>query len=235
MNIGKVKEVFKNCVFDYETEDQDSSTTESQLRKHFTLRFNVTSPRVPPKVLLLGPPGSGKYTQAHLLAQTFGMVHVSVRDLLKEELKKNPALGPALSMYLNNNSNMPEMLVNQLVQFRLKQSDCSMYGWVLEGFPVTLGQLNLLQAMKVTPNVVIQVNQRKDDAEARYSKKKVDPITGQVYNLGLTLVDNDVRDRLKPAGHTHEFVTNGFAQWDENLVHLEDYFGEAISQVNGTS
>jgi adenylate kinase family enzyme len=65
------------------------------------------------------------------------MVHVSVKNLLRAEMKKNPECTAFVEPYLLKNVNMPEQLINQLVQQKLTSSDCRMNGWVLEGFPHT--------------------------------------------------------------------------------------------------
>lgn len=108
MNIKHVREVFGNCVFELNAANQEYSFIDYSLRKHFTLKYGSHSQNIPPKVLILGPPGSGKYTHGKLLSQSLGTVHVSVRDLLKKEAGENPPLEPVIQNFLNNNTNMPE-------------------------------------------------------------------------------------------------------------------------------
>ena len=154
-NFAKVKEVFSHFLFELKTYDRHQQEVESQLSQLFSIRFSKNSPRVPPNVLLIGPPGSGRSTQAAELSQKLGVVHVSAKDLLKQELKRCPELSDSVSPWLTQSTHMPEELINQLVQTRLCQPDCRVNGWVLEGFPVTLGQVNLLKAMAVKPTVVV--------------------------------------------------------------------------------
>jgi adenylate kinase len=65
-----------------------------------------------------------------------------------------PTILKAVTPWLNQNVNMPEQIINQLVQKRLKQPDAVLNGWVLEGFPMNLSQVNLLTAMRCMPDVV---------------------------------------------------------------------------------
>jgi adenylate kinase family enzyme len=65
-----------------------------------------------------------------------------------------PTILKAVTPWLNQNVNMPEQIINQLVQKRLKQPDAVLNGWVLEGFPMNLSQINLLTAMRCMPDVV---------------------------------------------------------------------------------
>lgn len=90
----------------------------------------------------------------------------------------------------------------------------------------------MLQAMRLEPNVVVQLFQRQDDATERYSRKKIDPITGIEYNTSLTLIDVDVKKRLRGSNQKPNYVANGFASWNNNLNHVEDYFGENLEVVN---
>jgi hypothetical protein len=85
----------------------------------------------------------------------------------------------------------------------------------------------LLKATRADPNVIIQMEIPLDDALDRYHKQKLDPITGKEYNIGMQLIDVEIKERLVTSGQsTGEYVRNGFQMWNENLVHLEDYFGE---------
>lgn len=85
MHVSKVREVFKNAVFELDTNDRTWTHVELQIRKQIALKFGSISPKQVPKVILFGPPGSGRHTQAAILAQTFGLIHVSVNELLKQE------------------------------------------------------------------------------------------------------------------------------------------------------
>lgn len=146
--------------------------------------------------------------------------------MLHAELKRSPTLIRAIKPYLTDGINMPEQIINQLVQNRLLESDCVVNGWVLEGFPCNESQMNLLTAMRITPSIVFQLDQRQDIATERFSKKKIDPVTGLDYNLGISLVyDPSVKERLIKAPECNpHFVKNGFAAWNANLSVLEDYF-----------
>lgn len=61
------------------------------------IRFRSNAPRRPPRVILLGPPGSGRTTQAAIIAKRYGLVHISTRSLLKSEVAKTPELGKIIA------------------------------------------------------------------------------------------------------------------------------------------
>jgi adenylate kinase len=76
------------------------------------LRVGKTAPRRPPRVLILGPPGSGRCTQAAVLAKTYGLVHISTRQLLKAEAATNPKRGRTIRNCLERGDLVPEAIVN---------------------------------------------------------------------------------------------------------------------------
>ena len=118
------------------------------------LRYKSDAPRRPPKIVILGPPGSGRTTQCEALAQTFGLVKVSIKDLLKRELTENPANAATIAKCIDSGDQVPDAIVNSLVENRLKQSDCKVNGWVMEGFPENETQINMLKQIRVKPSTV---------------------------------------------------------------------------------
>ena len=67
----------------------------------------------------------------------------------------------------------------------------------------------------------------------RFYKKRLDPVTGLEYNIGVQLIDLDIKERLVPATSSiNEFIKNGFNRWNDNLVNLEDNYGDQISILN---
>lgn len=98
----EVKGVFKNFLFEVDTTDRQPHQVETTLTRMISLKFSETTPkessssflsRKPPCVVILGPPGSGRTTQSKLVADQFGLVCVSVRDLIAEQSTKTPELG----------------------------------------------------------------------------------------------------------------------------------------------
>jgi SpoVK/Ycf46/Vps4 family AAA+-type ATPase len=90
LNMKGVKEAFDQFIFEHDALDKTQTDVGNELKKMLSLRFKSNAPRRPPRVIILGPPGSGRDTQAKLIAQQFGLVHISARQLLKGEIQKNP-------------------------------------------------------------------------------------------------------------------------------------------------
>ena len=79
-----VEEVFKDFLFTIDSRIQSKQQIEQNLNRMLKIKFSAKSPRKPPQIIILGPPGSGRSSQARLLAQQLGLVKVSVFELLKE-------------------------------------------------------------------------------------------------------------------------------------------------------
>jgi adenylate kinase len=104
----------------------------------------VQEKQKPTVVILLGPPGSGKGTQAVRLSKEWGIVHISTGDLFRENIKKGTPLGLKAKEYLDQGKLAPDELVFEMLFDRVSQPDCSK-GYLLDGFPRTLAQAEALE------------------------------------------------------------------------------------------
>ena len=131
-----VRNSFKQFIFEYDA-DRPHPDISADLFKMLKLRFQNGAPRRPPKIILLGPPGSGRSMQSGILAETFGIVHVSPEELLKAEAEKNPGVKLKIRGSVESGESIPDEIMLRLIDSRLRQSDCRVNGWVLDGFPQT--------------------------------------------------------------------------------------------------
>jgi len=83
LNLRGVREAFNQFIFEHSAEDKAQSDVANELAQMLRLRFKSNSPRRPPRIIIVGPPGSGRDTQSRILAETFGLVHISVKQILK--------------------------------------------------------------------------------------------------------------------------------------------------------
>lgn len=134
MNMRAVRNSFKQFIFEYDA-DRPHPDISADLFKMLKLRFQNGAPRRPPKIILLGPPGSGRSMQSGILAETFGIVHVSPEELLKAEAEKNPGVKLKIRGSVESGDSIPDEIMLRLIDSRLRQSDCRVNGWVLDGFP----------------------------------------------------------------------------------------------------
>jgi adenylate kinase len=112
------------------------------------------------RVVLLGPPGAGKGTQAKLLQDEFGAVQISTGDILRKAVADEIPLGKEAAGYINSGALVPDSLIVNLVAERLKEKDCE-NGFVLDGFPRTIPQAEsldeILKKMGFNLNCVLSV------------------------------------------------------------------------------
>lgn len=98
------------------------------------------------RLLIMGPPGAGKGTQAALIAQRLGIPHISTGDLFRANLTEGTALGLEAKKYMDAGEYVPDSVTNGMVRDRLKQSDAS-DGFLLDGYPRTVAQVAELDGM----------------------------------------------------------------------------------------
>ncbi|MDP7545457.1 MAG: nucleoside monophosphate kinase, partial [Anaerolineales bacterium] len=97
-------------------------------------------------LVMIGPPGAGKGTQASRLAEKLGLAHVSTGDIFRENIRNETELGARVKTLLESGTLVPDELTIELVQDRLQQPDCRR-GAVLDGFPRTPAQAAALEFM----------------------------------------------------------------------------------------
>lgn len=141
---------------------------------------------VPGPVLLIGPPGVGKGTQAKLLMAKFSIPQISTGDLLREQRKLRTPLGNMAESLIEQGVLVPDELVNAMVAERLKHVDCER-GYILDGFPRTLSQATWLdQYLEETkaayPVVVLSLSVDRQTLLQRITGRRICP-QGHIYNV----------------------------------------------------
>ncbi len=140
----------------------------------------------PGPVLLIGPPGVGKGTQAKLLMAEFGIPQISTGDLLRQHRRDHTPLGLLADELMQQGQLVPDDLVNQMVSSRLAQSDCDS-GYILDGFPRTLAQAkwldeHLMNSRANDPVVVVSLLVDRQDLLKRITGRRLCP-QGHIYNV----------------------------------------------------
>src|SRR3990172_7973947 len=97
-------------------------------------------------IVLLGPPGVGKGTQAKILAETTKLVHVSSGDLFRENLKNQTELGKLVKSFIDKGDLVPDDVTISMIRDRIQRADCEA-GVILDGFPRTPTQADALEKM----------------------------------------------------------------------------------------
>jgi len=139
----------------------------------------------PTAVILFGPPGSGKGTQAKLLKAAMGIPHISTGDMLRERVASGDELGLQVKDLMKAGRLVPDGVVNRLVADRIAQPDCR-DGLILDGYPRTLAQaaaLDELLASRGYRQLVIHLKVDYTKVIARIAGRRVCPVCGTLYSL----------------------------------------------------
>ena len=135
-------------------------------------------------IILLGPPGAGKGTQARNLCAHYGYARISTGDMLREAVRKQKTLGKKAQSYMEAGDLVPDELVDALVKARLARKDCE-NGFILDGYPRTIHQaefLNKLFANKKVKIVAIGIVVNSQTLMDRLAGRWTCPKCGKIFN-----------------------------------------------------
>jgi adenylate kinase len=129
------------------------------------------------KLLLIGPPGAGKGTQASKLSEVFGIPAISTGDIFRANVKNETPLGLEAKSYMDRGAYVPDDLTNKLVRDRLQNPDCA-NGFLLDGYPRTADQVNelddILRETDSSLDAVIQLTADTDEVVKRLAKRAIE-------------------------------------------------------------
>lgn len=138
------------------------------------------------RVILIGPPGAGKGTQAKILVDRLGVPQISTGDMLRAARANRTPLGLKAESYMHAGALVPDEVVIGLIEERLEEADCGP-GFLLDGFPRTVPQAEALDALLTRAGVhidaAIQIDVPRELLIERASLRRTDKRTGQIYHL----------------------------------------------------
>ena len=195
-------------------------------------------------IVLLGPPGAGKGTQAQNISKDMGLVHVSSGDLFRENLKNQTELGKLAQGFMNRGELVPDDVTIAMVKDRLEKDDCQK-GALLDGFPRTPAQAEalskMLAGMGAKVDFVPYISVPADELIRRLSGRWSCPTCGRVYhevhNPPQTAgkCDDDAADLIQREDDKEETVKNRIQVYMQQTSPLIDYYKESglLIEVDG--
>lgn len=137
-------------------------------------------------IILMGPPGAGKGTQAKILIAKFNIPHISTGDMFREAIKEGTPLGKLAASYINDGHLVPDDVTIGLVKERLSKDDCA-NGYLLDGFPRTIPQAEALEVLtkEIGREVkyVINIDTPKEELVSRICGRRVCKKCGAPYHI----------------------------------------------------
>lgn len=197
------------------------------------------------RLILLGPPGAGKGTQASSIVAEYGITHISTGDIFRHNIKNETELGKKVKSYLDKGQLVPDELTIDLVWDRLSKDDCKK-GFLLDGFPRTINQAEALQkgleerGLKL--DKVINIDVDKNILVKRLSGRRVCKNCGETYHIDnkLTLKDG-VCDKcsgevIQRADDNEKTVLDRIEVYEKQTFPLIDFYKNLglILTVDGT-
>ncbi|MFC1808412.1 adenylate kinase [Candidatus Omnitrophota bacterium] len=197
------------------------------------------------RLVLLGPPGAGKGTQAKVLSNKLNLPHISTGDIFRETKKSGSELGKKLGEYMDSGALVPDDIVNEIVTERLSKDDIRDSGFILDGYPRTSKQAEALdkglESIGLDLNFVIYMKTSKDTILARLTGRRICKACGSIFHIknippkkenvcdycegGLYQRDDDKEDT----------VLKRLKVYDEQTRELIDYYKEknTLKTVSG--
>ena len=134
------------------------------------------------RLILLGPPGAGKGTQAQFIRERFGIPQISTGDMLRAAIKAGTPLGREAKKVMDAGKLVSDDIIIGLVKERLKQPDCA-NGYLFDGFPRTIPQAEAMRDAAVAIDYVLEIDVPDGDIIERMSGRRVHPASGRTYHV----------------------------------------------------
>ena len=191
--------------------------------------------RVPLKIIIAGAPAAGKGTQCEIITKEFGVVHLSTGDILRAAVKAGTPLGVKAKKFMDGGELVPDELITGVVCDRLKQEDCQMQGWLLDGFPRTRPQADALTEAGFRPDSFILLDVPEEMLVERVTGRRTDPVTGQIYHMSFKPPPADIVDRLvQRSDDTKEKIVVRYREFLKHVDSVKDCYENKCLKVDGS-
>jgi adenylate kinase len=196
-------------------------------------------------IVLLGPPGAGKGTQAEIISEKMGLIHVSSGDLFRENIKKESELGKLAQGYINRGELVPDDVTIGMVKARLEKKD-NIHGALLDGFPRTPEQAKALgemlngmgAAVKVVPYIAVPEQMLIDRLSGRWTCRSGGHVYHSLFNppKKAGVCDIDGSELYQREDDKPETVMNRIQVFNKQTQPLIEYYRnlKILAEIDGT-
>ena len=134
------------------------------------------------RLILLGPPGAGKGTQAQFIKEAFGIPQISTGDMLRAAVASGSELGQRVQAVMDSGALVSDDIIIDLVKERIQADDCA-NGFLFDGFPRTIPQAEALETAHVAVDAVVEIHVPDEELVRRITGRRVHPGSGRVYHV----------------------------------------------------
>jgi adenylate kinase len=183
------------------------------------------------KIILLGPPGAGKGTQANYVKNKYGIPQISTGDMLRAAVKEDTPLGQQAKEVMDAGGLVSDDIIMGLVKERIQQEDCA-EGFLLDGFPRTLAQAEALRIDGVVVDAVVEIDVDDEEIVQRMSGRRAHLASGRTYHIVFNPpknegVDDVTGEPLVQRDDDHEVtVRKRLTIYHDQTRPLVDYYTE---------
>jgi adenylate kinase len=196
-------------------------------------------------IILLGPPGAGKGTQAKQIVDRYGIPQISTGDLLRENVKLGTPLGKRAKSIMDAGELVPDDLVCDMVAERVSRPDCAR-GYILDGFPRTVGQAEWLDGFlsargSKLPLRVIKITVDNDKLLKRLTGRRTCPVCGTIYNMYTNppkvdeVCDREGAKLTFRKDDSEEAIGTRLKAYEKDTLPLSDYYRQRgiLKEISG--
>jgi len=182
------------------------------------------------RLILLGPPGAGKGTQAAVITKSFNIPQISTGDMLRAAVKAGSPLGLEAKKVMDSGGLVSDDIIIGLVKDRLNQDDCA-NGYLFDGFPRTIPQAEAMKEAGVQIDVVLEIDVPDQDIISRMSGRRVHTASGRTYHVHFNPPKvegkDDVtgEDLIQRDDDREETVRKRLEVYHAQTRQLVDYYG----------
>jgi len=185
-------------------------------------------------VVVVGPPASGKGTYCERVVKQYGFVPVSAGSLLEQHMRRGTALGAKAKDYKDKQERVPSELLVSILRERMSKPDVLRRGCLLDGFPLSAEHAEAMKGQIELDHFLVIVVPDETLVE-RCVNRRLDPLTGAIYNLKLKSPPAEVASRLvQNDGDTDEKVRTRLEAYHASLNGILPYFGDKVKNIDGT-
>lgn len=189
------------------------------------------------KVILLGPPGAGKGTQAQFITERYAIPQISTGDMLRAAIKAETPLGLEVKDVMASGGLVSDELIIALVRERVEQSDCQ-NGFLFDGFPRTIPQARAIVDAGILIDAVVEIAVVDEEIVARLSGRRVHEDSGRIYHIehnppnSAGLDDETGEPLIQRPDDSEETVRNRLDVYHKQTKPLVNFYTELATSGN---